>query len=49
MTDGSVKTKGGKMMQLKEGEFMDMNGKMNKMKMDKMKMDIMDKMEKSKM
>ncbi len=49
LADGSVKTKGGKMMQLKEGEFMDMNGKMNKMKMDKMKMDKMDKMEKSKM
>ncbi len=44
MADGSVKTKGGKMMQLKEGKFMDMNGKMDNMKMDKM-----EKMEKSKM
>ncbi len=41
MADCSVKTKGGKMMQLKEGEFMDMNGKM--------KTDKMDKVEKSKM
>lgn len=31
MTDGMVKMKGGKTMTMKEGDMMDMNGKMSKM------------------
>ena len=44
MTDGMCKMKDGKTMQMKEGDMMDMNGKMGKMpktaknKMGKMKM-----------
>ena len=53
MKDGNVKMKDGSMMMLKEGQYVDVNGKMGMLmddKMDKMgKMDKMDKMDKMKM
>jgi hypothetical protein len=50
MKDGTVKMKDGKTMMMKNGDAVDMDGKMMKMPMDKMdKTKKMDKMDNSKM
>lgn len=50
MKDGNLKMKNGSMMMLKEGQYVDVNGKMGMLMDDKMeKMGKMDKMDKMKM
>jgi uncharacterized cupredoxin-like copper-binding protein len=50
MKDGNIKMKDGSMMMLKEGQYVDVNGKMGMLMDDKMdKMRKMDKMDKMKM